>query len=969
MAKKIRRKKGRKKFRIRRSSILIAFFLILSGILLYRLFKLQIIDGEDYANNFSLRTTKERAINSVRGNIFDRDGNVLASNQLSYSLTLEDNGSYASTREKNLSLNYEALRINQILESNGDKIDFDFHIVIDANGNYTFDIQEGITLQRFRADVFGRALIDDLEEDEVAATPDEIMEYLSGNERFCLVNADNPYKAEELSSHNLPETFTKEETLKIVIVRYALSTNSFQKYKAVTIATNISDNAVASLMEVQSQLQGIEIAEDSIRVYTDAEYFAPILGYTGKVSAEELAELKDNNPTMDYGSTSIVGKTGIEQYMETTLQGTNGSETVYVDNLGKVLEIDENSRVEPTAGNDVYLTIDKDLQEATYKILEQRIAGVLITNIINAKEFDKTTVTSSDLIRIPIYDVYFALINNSVLNIDHFFSTDASELETSIGQRFTAKQTQIFEAIKQELTGTNPAAYNELSREMQEYMSYIVNDLLMSTTGILDENAIDKNDATYLAWTRDESISLQEYLTYAASQNWIDISSISTSDTYLDSAQVYDTLATYIADYLSTDTAFSKLLYKYMIKDDTISGREICRVLYDQGILDKNDTSYEDLAGGTLSAFDFMIEKLTKLEITPAQLALDPCSGSAVVTDPNTGEIRACVTYPGYDNNRLANTMDVAYYRQLSADLSQSFYNKATQQRTAPGSTFKLVTAIAGLSEGSINTETVFNCNGTFSLTETPLRCWYTEGHGDLTVVTGIQNSCNVFFCNVAYTLGTSEDGTFSDNLALQKLQNYAKLVNLDQNSGIEISEATPQVSDQYGIQSSIGQGTHNYTTSQLARYVTTLANSGTSYNISLLDKTTDSAGNLLEDYNPQVLSTINIDSGIWDVVHQGMRAVIANNTVFSDMTVEMSGKTGTAQESRLRPNHALFIGYAPSTNPQIALAVRISNGYASTNTAYVAKDIVNYYLNLTDEATIITGNASVDGSTTVQTD
>ena len=966
MAKKIKRGK---KYKIQRSTLLIAFFLLLSFILVYRLFHLQIIDGEDYATNFSLRTTKERSINSVRGNIYDRNGNVLATNELSYSLTLEDNGSYPSTREKNLSLNYEALRISQIFSKNQDKINFEFHIVIDENGNYAFDLNEGISLQRFRADVYGKALIDDLSKKEAGASAEQIMHYLSSSARFGLFNEKRPYTEEELKNHNLPESFTKEETLQIVIIRYALSTNSFQKYKAVTIATNISNNSVANLMEIKSDLQGIDIQEDSIRVYTDAEYFAPILGYTGKASAEELAELKDNNPGMDYYSNSIIGKTGIEQYMETTLQGQKGSETVYVDNLGKVLEIKENSRVEPVAGNNVYLTIDKDLQEATYHVLEQRIAGVLVSNIIDAKTFDTSSIQSSDAIRIPIYDVYFALVNNSLIDIQHFSSADASDLEREVQDRFIQKQESIFAAIKAELTGDSPGAYKDMPREMQEYVSYIVNDLLMKKTGILNEESINKNDAKYIAWTKDESISLQEYLTYAASQNWIDISSISAADTYLDSSQVYDTLANYIVDYLSTDTSFSKLLYKYMILNDQVTGRELCILLYDQGILDSNDNVYQNLISGDIPSYNFMLQKLTSLEIKPAQLALDPCSGSAVITDTNNGEVLACVTYPGYDNNRLANTMDVAYYKKLSADLSQPFYNKATQQRTAPGSTFKLVTTIAGLSENAIGGDTYFNCNGTFSLTETPLKCWELSGHGDLNVVGAIQNSCNVFFCNVAYKLGTTEEGAFSDNLALQKLENYAKLMNLDKNSGLEISEATPQVSNQYGIQSSIGQGTHSYTTSQLARYVTTLANKGTSFNLSLIDKTTDSHNNLLEDFTPQVLSVLNISDDIWSTVHTGMRSVISNNEVFKKMGIEVSGKTGTAQESKTRPNHGLFIGYAPSENPSVALAIRISNGYSSTNAASVAKDIFNLKFNLAPESEIITGQASIEGNSNIQTD
>ena len=104
--------------------------------------------------------------------------------------------------------------------------------------------------------------------------------------------------------------------------------------------------------------------EDSVRVYTDSIYFAPLLGYTGKVSSDELADLRTENPDAGYSTTSIVGKSGLEKVLESTLQGKDGSEKVYVDYYGKVLQIDDDSQEDPVQGNNVYLTIDKDLQIA-----------------------------------------------------------------------------------------------------------------------------------------------------------------------------------------------------------------------------------------------------------------------------------------------------------------------------------------------------------------------------------------------------------------------------------------------------------------------------------------------------------------------------------------------------------------------------------------------------------------------------
>ena len=951
---------------IERATVLALIFTIMSFVLVHRLYRLQIIDGATYRANFSLMTTKTRTLKGTRGNIYDRNGNVLAYNELSYTLTIEDSGTYNTKREKALALNSEAYKISNILKSHGDSLDNEFHVIIGEDGKYTYDCT-GRTLQRFKADVYGHALIDEMTPVEANSTAEEMMAYLQSEEKFAIIRTEKPYTEEELTEVGLPLRLTPQDVLDITYVRYQLFTTSYRKYVPVTIATNLSDESVADLMERSSSLEGIAIVDDTLRVYDEPEAFASIIGYTGRVSSEDLSELQAQNSK--YNSSSIVGKSGIEKIMETTLQGFDGQETVYVDNLGKVLKIDEGNTIRPKAGNDVYLTIDKNLQVATYKMLEQRIAGILESVIVNQKDFDTSNVTDTADILIPIYDVYNAIISNNVLDITLFEAADASPAEQSLASEFAKKQNEVFALLDNELTGATPLPYQNLTKEMQEYESYIVNDLLMSQTGILNSTAIDKTDETYLAWTRDETISLREYLTYAASKNWIDISVFNDDDTYLDSSEIYERLSDYIKDYLSTDNDFSKKLYKYLLNEDRITGNQIIQTLYDQGVFDKEDGDYEAFQEGYYTAYELIISKINDLTLKPSMLALDPCSGSAVVTNAKTGEILACVTYPGYDNNRLSNSMDVAYYNSLAQDQSRPFYNKATQQTTAPGSTFKLVTTTAGLEEGVINNDTLYTCTGTFDLIETPLNCWYKSGHGVLNIIGGIENSCNVFFSNVAYELGINEEGNWSDSLSLSKLQSYAKMYDMDKNSGIEIPEASPGISDQYAVPSSIGQGTHSFTTTQLARYVTTLANSGTSYSISLLDQVTDSDGKVIQDYSPSIESHVSISNNTWNVIHQGMRAVIESKYEYTDMPIAVAGKTGTAQESKSRPSHALFVSYAPYEDPEIALAVRIGNGYSSTNATLVGKDIYQYYFNLVDESQLITGSARTDYVSSAQVD
>jgi penicillin-binding protein 2 len=332
------------------------------------------------------------------------------------------------------------------------------------------------------------------------------------------------------------------------------------------------------------------------------------------------------------------------------------------------------------------------------------------------------------------------------------------------------------------------------------------------------------------------------------------------------------------------------------------------------------------------------------------------------VTDVNTGEVLALVSYPGYDINKLANGVDAEYYAQLQSDLSVPQWSAATQQETAPGSTFKMVSSLAAIEEGVVSSlsETIY-CSGTFDkLSPTIHRCWiYPSAHGAMNLTNAIANSCNGFFYEVGYRLALDGSGYNSD-YGLSRLEKYADLFGLTEKSGIEITESEPQFSTEYVVPSAIGQGSNNYTTVGLARYVTAVANSGTVYNLSLLDKLTDSKGNLIEDYTPEVRNTIDVDDSLWNAIHSGMRTVVAKKAYYSDLSVNVAGKTGTAQEGRNRTNHALFLSYAPYENPEISVSVRIAYGYSSDYAAQVAKDVYTYYYGLADEDDLITGTAEV---------
>lgn len=936
-----------------RLTLLTVLFVILGAILAYRCFDLQIVHGEEYLDDFILQIEKTRDIASTRGNIYDRDGDVLAYNELAYSVKVED--VFESDRYKNRNLNEMIFRLIRMVEKNGDSVITDFRIYINEDGDFEYTV-EGTSLLRFLADVYGRPTVGELEDVERTSTAQEVMEYLSGTKRFAIGEYEDP---DNSRSEFLPgEGYSQEDWLKMVTIRYAMSLTSFRKYIGTTVATNVNERTVAVILENSQELPGVSIVEDTIRKYVDSKYFAHVLGYTGKISSEELTALNEEvvaagGSADTYNINDVVGKSGIEAYLETTLQGQKGYEKVIVDNMGKVITILETQ--EAQSGLDTYLTIDDELTRAVYNILEQKLAGLVSDKIINAKEYIATANSGSADIRIPIYDIYFAMFNNGIIDMKHLGAENADEAERQVYEKYLTYKQNVYDHLTYELTeGLTP--YNKLTREYQVYQSNIVT--LLNRSGVIMSEAVDANDATQIAWAREEVISLNEYLKYCIAQNWIDVSKLELDDKYSDSTEIYDKLLEYIISTIDRNMEFQKRFYKYMLLSEVITGRDVCMILCEQNKVNIPLEDEEALYAGKMNAYAFMERRINNLDITPAQLALDPCNASVVITDVNTGDVLAMVSYPGYDNNKMANSIDAEYYAQLNSDKANPQLNYATQYKAAPGSTFKMISAAAGLMEGVIDLYERVNCTGTFEEISPPPRCWKRTGHGNETLTTAIRDSCNYYFFNVGYQLSI-RSGIYNETEGLNTLYRYADQFGLTEKSGVEIAEWEPDFSDIDPARSAIGQGGNSYTTAGLARYITTVANSGTCFNLTLIDKITDAEGQVIQEFEPDIRNTVELPQEYWNAIHLGMRQVVQNKSYFSDLAVNVAGKTGTAEQTSSRPNHALFVCYAPYEQPEIAIATRIPFGYSSDYAAQTTRDIIKYYYGLAEKDDLITGTAS----------
>ena len=897
-----------------------------------RLYYLQIIRGAEFTQSFEESVTRTVSIPAKRGRILDRNGNVIADTQASQNVTIVDNT--GNTTAENDRLNTIIQKTLTILVDNEEDFEEDFGISWNGSG-YEFNY-DGFEHLRFLADVYGYPLIDTLTQEQKESSAEDVVFMLA--DRYKIPKKMNTSKESIL-------------LLDTVITRYRLALNAFQKYIPTVLARNVGTDTVDAIM-AESDLDGISIANTYKRVYNDSKYMSGLTGYISLVSAEEMEE---NEGVYDAGD--YVGIVGLEASMEETLRGKNGYREISVDNLGR--EKSEISYTRPQDGNDVCLTIDSDLQKTVYKLLEKTMRDIILSKLTDSvTSFEINEETDGSDILIPAADVYGSILSY-IIDRDHFDSEDASESEEQMRGILQAYLESVKEGIRSELrAGRTP--FNALTPEYRQYASYISRALF--DRGVIDTSVIDADDEIYREWTGGSTESLGGFLYHAAAEKWIDKSLIGTESE--DTDEVFEALVQYVLDEPCEDYSFGNIMCKYVCESGAASGELVCRILFDQEIFDPADSERDGIESGRKgAAFDYVKRLIENDDLTPGDLHLYPFCGSVVVTDPRDGTVLALVSYPGYDCNRI---QESGYIDMISANPSRPLINHATQQRYAPGSTFKMVTAAAGISEGVVTRSDTVSCYDRFDKIDPSPACWiYPGGHGHMNMQNAITNSCNMYFYEVGYRLGEL-GGSFSNDDGIQVLSEYAAMYGLDRKSGVEIEEVEPSVATRDVVRASIGQSNNGYTTAALARYVTAVATQGDLYDLTLLDHSQDKDGNVLEQYSAESLDPVEVSDDYWESISEGMRRVCANNSAFNSVRyseddgsgrVSAAGKTGTAQQSLSAPNHALFLGYAPVDDPEIAIAVCIPNGYSSSYAALVASQVMQYYFDPDSLSGILSSN------------
>ena len=350
-----------------------------------------------------------------------------------------------------------------------------------------------------------------------------------------------------------------------------------------------------------------------------------------------------------------------------------------------------------------------------------------------------------------------------------------------------------------------------------------------------------------------------------------------------------------------------------------------------------------------------------------AEALLKSVAGAVVAIDPATGHVLALASSPPFDQNIFVNGMSQKQWEALISNPFRPMENKAVQGEYPPASTFKIITAAAGLEEGIIDENFIVNCPGHYKFGNRIYRCWKKGGHGEVDLVKALAESCDVYF----YQVG--------QKLKVDRLAFYATSFGLGSPTGIDLDHEGEgliptaawkkrhtgipwQAGETLSV--AIGQGYNLVTPMQMAVLTAAVANGGIRYKPLILKEIKTAEGKTIITAEPQVVDKLPISKQTLATINKCLWEVVNNPKGTGRIArldgIEVSGKTGTAQLVRRKLDeaeaeteisyhhkaHAWFVAYAPSTDPKIAVAVIVEHGeHGSSAAAPIARDIIKTYL------------------------
>lgn len=913
--------KPKKNKEISRYSVLYIIMFIIMGTIIGKLLYLQVYKYDDYKEKADVSSTKFISEEAPRGNIYDNNGNVIATNKQTYTLT------YMETVDSKNAFFKTMDKVFKILEDNGESFQDDLALKINENGGIYFDFKTDNessrrTLEvRFKRD---RGLNEDIQkkkfgnkegdytDEEINEVNDALMEISAEDTFYYLVESYDLYKlllpenytsemASELAKKykdstgkeildDLLKEYSIQQIRRYIVVKDAINIGRYSGYSNITVASNINRDTAFVVYQQLNDLPGINVSLKPVRYYPYGSLASAVVGYVSSISSsqQEIYKLKGYNT-----STDLIGVSGIESAFEEQLKGTKGGTTVKVNSQGRTTE--ELFKLESYPGNNIHLTIDKNVQYAAQEGLKDQILKLQLQGLTSATRGAVVAieVNTGRVIAMASYPDFdpndFAIPSElSTEKYNEYFNPDLEAFGTKHIQSSGAKGSldKLFPDENED--GVREDKYDLYPRAM---LNYATQGLVppgstfkpLTAVAALIEGAISESDTV-----NDVGIWSSEY----------------TGTQVLENFQKMGNGITDVRKALEVSSNY--FFYETAIR-----------------LYEKNGANIDALNSIARYAWKFGL---------------------------------------GVEGNKNASTGI-----QIYENFGQTYNFVSWRNSLASNAKYSLVPALEkGVYYG-------------YSFVPFDISDVSTDSDELKQLKTSLKDNIKQTLIKV----GTDEQITSQDEYAKSILSTVKKIMEVsnkykenvtkyeaDNNKEVDIDSQAKTVANAIAyftitnqtseitspinlVQDAIGQSMNAFTPLQMANYVATLANGGIRYKVSIVDKVTSPTGDIIQEFTPEVVENNPIDPYILQVVKEGMRRVntspsnVSTYQLFANFPIAVVGKTGTADfgtseqyEFQGRKAYANYISFAPMDNPQIAIFSTIYDGNRGGNSAYVHKGI-----------------------------
>lgn len=932
----------KKKKKISRYVVLNIIMIALFTTFIAKLVYLQIYKHEDYKERADISSTRLISENAPRGKIYDSEGNVLSTNIQTYTLT------YTKPNDENENFYDTMNKVFDILSENGEKYEDDLMLKIDSNGKFYFDFKtddkdtKKIVEIRFKRDrglneeveknLFEEEKKSDLTDEEIEKVNNELLK-ISAEETFyklvktySLQEIINPVPVQEegesnkaynarLDAYNekydemsgkeiLDELLTKysiQDVRKYMVIKDAIKMQSFKGYRAVTIASNIKKDTAFIVYQKLNDLPGIDVSIEPIRFYPYNSLASGVIGYLSSIdsSKEENYELRGYDVSSD-----LIGVAGIEAALEDQLKGTKGGTTVKVNSKGRVTE--ELFKLDSYPGNNVHLTIDKDTQYAAEQAMKdtmeriKSIAPNATRGAVVAIEVKTGRIIA--MVSYPGYDPNVFSIPGMLTDelSQQYFSPDIESYAKEFIQRTGATGGIDYLFPINEETGKREDKFDTYPKPFFNY----------ATQGLLPAGSTFK-PLTAIAGLMENVVTTDEVM-QDNTGTW----------------SKEDLPGMVLKNFQGTANGATDLRKALQVSSNYY--------FYELGYrLYKN--SGGNVNGGNINALDTLAKYAWKfgLGVEPSKQNSKTMS-TGIQIEESFGQVYNFESW----KNQIVNT---PMYEIVDALKAGNYYSYSfvplniEDSDNDPDNLKEAKTALKNYMKDTlakVGTDEEVSDNTKYAESLVP----YIKKVMDLSD----EFKAAVIETSKRRTVNIDEEaGVISDAIAYYIISN----------AGLQIKTPGQLVS------SAIGQGMNNFTPVQIANYVATLANGGTRLKLTLVDKITSPTGEVLQQFEPEVVDQLDIPEEYLQAVKEGMYRVNtspSNGTAydcFGKFPINVAGKTGTADFStdenykiQGRLAYGNYISFAPMEDPEIAIFSTIYDGFRGSEGATIHKAIYEAY-------------------------